>query len=414
MSRLLASAAALAAGAALAATVLTPAAATAAPPVKAPKVVSDVELPAPALADFQPVADDRGVKLGGLGSGLFPANRKGDFWMVTDRGPNGELGDKRTFPVPDFAPAIVRVEVRKGKAEITRALTLKKSDGTPITGLSNQEGQEKPYSWDGSEVLPFDPNGLDAEDIVRDRDGTFWLVDEYAPSLVKVGGDGRILARYVPQGLGLKGAGYPVHETLPAILAKRQDNRGFEGLAIRGGKLFLAVQSPLANPDKKAGKASRIGRLLVVDLKTGKPTAEYAYRFEEGKAFGAEQKDLKISGLVALSDTRLLVEERTDEVARLYTVDLRKATDLLGGQYDKTLESGASGAVPVSKELAVDLEAIPGVPDKIEGIALLDPRTLVIANDNDFGVGEFGEDGRLKDSGVKGRILTIRLPKPLH
>ncbi|MFI6477717.1 esterase-like activity of phytase family protein [Nonomuraea sp. NPDC050663] len=399
----------LAAGVAVIAATLAVPDAHAAP---AAKIIADVELPAPALAAFQPVADDRGVKLGGVGSGLFPANRSGAFWMVTDRGPNGELGDKRTFPVADFAPAIVRVEVKKGKAVIARSITIKQSDGTPVTGLPNKEGHEKPYSWDGQDVLPYDPNGVDTEDIVRDRSGNFWVVEEYGPSLLKIAGDGRVLARYVPKGMGLKGAGYPVIETLPEILLKRQDNRGFEGLAIDGDRLYLAVQSPLANPDAKTGKSSKTGRLLVVDLRTGKPTAEHVYRFEDAASFKAEQKDLKISGLVALGKGRLLVEERTDAVARLYTVDLRKATDVLGKNLP--LETGTEGVTPVAKRLAVDLEAIPGVPDKIEGVALLDARTLVIANDNDFGVGEFGQDGRLKDSGVRSRILTIRLAESLH
>ncbi|ARX88689.1 Tat pathway signal protein [Streptomyces alboflavus] len=50
------------------------------------------------------VRDDRGVDLGGIGSDIFPAGRKGEFWTVTDRGPNGQIkvdGKKRrTFPVP--------------------------------------------------------------------------------------------------------------------------------------------------------------------------------------------------------------------------------------------------------------------------------------------------------------------------
>lgn len=48
------------------------------------------------------VGDDRSVDLGGIGSDLYPAGRKGEFWTVTDRGPNGQIkvdGKKRrTFP----------------------------------------------------------------------------------------------------------------------------------------------------------------------------------------------------------------------------------------------------------------------------------------------------------------------------
>ncbi|MFC7640475.1 hypothetical protein ACFQX6_05185 [Streptosporangium lutulentum] len=59
--------------AALAFAAAGPAVATAATATHAaPRVISDVTLPAPALADFEPhlVKDDHGVKLGGVGSGL--------------------------------------------------------------------------------------------------------------------------------------------------------------------------------------------------------------------------------------------------------------------------------------------------------------------------------------------------------
>lgn len=420
--------AALAVGTALATTLAGPAAAA---PEEKPRVLSDVTLPAPDLAAFEAgiVRDSRGVKLGGLGSGLFPAGRAGEYWMVTDRGPNGEPkvnGEKRrTFPVPEFAPAIVRVAVRHGKARVVRSIPLKKSDGTPISGLSNQAGHdETPYSWDGLTKLSYDPNGLDTEDIVTDGRGGFWLVDEYSPSLVHVAGDGRVTARYVPKGLGLTGAGYPVHETLPAIFARRQQNRGIEALGISHVEraLYMAVQSPLANPDKATGKASSIARILRVDLRTGQPTGEWAYKMEDVASFdpAAEQGDMKISALTVLKPGRLLLQERTDAVARLYTVDLRPATNLLGGVHDDpattpSLEASLPTDVTVAaKKPAVDLAAIGGLPGKIEGVAVLDPRTIAIANDNDFGVGTFGPDGRLVDSGITSRILTIRLPRPLH
>ncbi|MFI6326415.1 esterase-like activity of phytase family protein [Nonomuraea sp. NPDC050556] len=411
-------------------TVLAASPALAAPPSREPRVTSDVTLSAPALAEFEQglVQDDRGVKLGGVGSGLYPAGRRGEYWMVTDRGPNGEPkvnGEKRrTFPVPEFAPAIVRVAVRHGVATVAQTITIKNADGTPISGRPNQVGHDEvPYSWDGQTQLAYDPGGLDTEDIVTDGRGGFWLVDEYGPSLVHVGSDGRILTRYVPKGLGLTGAGYPVAETLPAVLSTRQQNRGFEALGVSPLEraLYLAVQSPLANPDKKTGKASSTARILRVDLRTGRATGEWAYTMESVGTFdpAAEQGDMKISALNVLSPGRLLLQERTDALARLYKVDLRRATNLLGGPYDDvatspSLEAALPSSVTVAtKALAVDLAAIPGLPGKIEGVTVLDPMTLAIANDNDFGLGTFGADGRLVDSGIASHILTIRLPKPL-
>ncbi|MGI5287718.1 esterase-like activity of phytase family protein [Nonomuraea polychroma] len=419
------------AGFAIAATTIAVPHAAAAEPAQRPVVIKDVSIPPVPLGDLQgSIADDRGVKLGGVGSGLFPAGRRGDYWMVTDRGPNGQVtvnGDKRrTFPIPEFDPAIIQVATRFG-VEIKKYLPLVGSSGKPITGLSNQAGHdETPYTWNGQTTLPYNPSGVDTEDIVRTPRGDFWLVDEYGPSLLHVSERGRVLARYVPKGLKLTGADYPVKEALPAILASRQQNRGFEGLAIDGDTLYLAVQSPLANPDKKTAGSSRIGRILTFSIRAAKVTGEYAYQFEDVTAFdpkaNGDQSEMKISGLAHVSGRRLLVDERTDNVARIYQIDLAKATNLLGGPYDDpatapSLEAltGPPAVKLPAKSLVADLSAIaPTLPGKVEGIALLDRRTLVVANDNDFGLGEFGADGRLVNSGVPSRIVTLRLARPVR
>ncbi len=132
------------------------------------------------------VADDRGVDLGGIGSDLFPAERRGEYWTVTDRGPNGQIeigkDKRRTFPVPGFDPAIVKIRAVGGRIRVLKTIPLTTSHGAPVTGLSNQPGRdEAPYAYDASTPLPYNPNGLDTEGIVRDRDGGFWLVDEYGP-----------------------------------------------------------------------------------------------------------------------------------------------------------------------------------------------------------------------------------------
>ena len=214
------------------------------------------------------VGNDRGVDLGGIGSDIFPAGRKGEFWTVTDRGPNGQIkvdGTKRrTFPVPGFDPAIVKIRVSGGTVRVLDAIPITTASGRPVTGLSNQKGRdEAPYSYDARTPLEHNPNGLDTEGIVRAADGSFWLVDEYGPSLVHVSARGKVLTRYVPKGLGLTGTDYPVLEALPAVLLHRKINRGFEGLAqLPGGDLVLAVQSPLSLADTDAGEASRTTRLL--------------------------------------------------------------------------------------------------------------------------------------------------------
>ncbi|MFJ7126494.1 esterase-like activity of phytase family protein [Streptomyces sp. NPDC098101] len=406
------------------------------------RVVSTATLPDLPLAAFSnavipgSVADDRDIDLGGIGSDLFPAERRGEYWTVTDRGPNGQIeigkDKRRTFPVPGFDPAIVKIRVVGGRIQVLETLPVTTSRGAPVTGLSNQPGRdEAPYTYDASTPLPYDPNGLDTEGIVRDRDGGFWLVDEYGPSLVHVSAKGRVLARHVPKGLNLTGADYPVVESLPAIFLKRKINRGFEGLALLpGGDLVLGLQSPLLNPDEAAGKESRTTRLLRFSPRQNRVTAEYAYRFDPvGTVEPGQTKtsELKLSALVALGGDRLLVQERTDKAARLYEVRLRRSADILGSAWDdpatrpalEQLDDPASARVPVlRKDLVIDLNTVKGVPGKIEGVAVEGSSTLVLLNDNDFGMtdgpGAFDANGRLVDSGVETTLVKVRLNRPVR
>ncbi|MER7644867.1 esterase-like activity of phytase family protein [Streptomyces sp. NPDC087305] len=378
------------------------------------------------------VADDRGVELGGIGSDIYPAGRKGEYWTVTDRGPNGQIkvsGTKRrTFPVPGFDPAIVKIRVSGNTVKVLDALPITTSSGKAVTGLSNQQGRdEAPYSYDAQSALSYNPNGLDTEGIVRAGDGSFWLVDEYGPSLVHVSARGKVLTRYVPKGLHLTGTDYPVVESLPAILLHRKVNRGFEGLAqLPGGDLVMALQSPLSLPDGDAGDASLNTRLLRFSTKKKAVTAEYAYRFDPVNVVDPSEDDtseLKISSVVALGGDRLLVEERTDKAARLQVVKLDRRSNILGGRYDddttspslEQLDDPAASGVPVlAKKLVVDLGAVSGVPQKIEGIARVDHDTLALANDNDFGMtdgaGAFDAQGRLVDSGIETTVVYLKLP----
>ena len=65
------------------------------------------------------------------------------------------------------------------------------------------------------------------------------------------------------------------------------------------------------------------------------------------------------------------------------------------------------------KTLVIDLQEIQGIPEKIEGIALVDPTTLVIANDNDFDISTFDEAGDHQGPGAQSRIVVITLTTPV-
>ncbi|MEV5874721.1 esterase-like activity of phytase family protein [Streptomyces sp. NPDC052101] len=381
------------------------------------------------------VDDDHEVKLGGIGSDIYPAGRKGEFWTVSDRGPNGQIkvdGTKRrTFPVPGFDPVIVKIRVSGDTVDVLDAIPLTTSSGKAVTGLPDQKGRdEAPYTYDAKTPLSYNPNGLDTEGIVRAADGTFWLVDEYGPSLVHVSARGQVLTRYVPKGLGLTGADYPVVEALPSIFLHCKINRGFEGLAqLPDGDLVLALQSPLSLPDTDAGNASRTTRLLRFSPREKAVTDEYAYRFDPVNVVDPGEDDtseLKISSVTAVGGDRLLVEERTDKAARLQLVRLGRESSILGGPWDddatspslEQLDDPAAAGVPVlAKRLVVDLNKVDGVQQKIEGIARVNHDTLALINDNDFGMtdgaGAFDAQGRLVDSGIKTTVTYVRLSEGL-
>ncbi len=350
---------------------------SAAPPAD-PVVTSSATLPAIALSEVQPgIGDDRGVHLGGIGSGLFHIDGD-EYWTVTDRGPNGEVSvdgkDRRTFVVPEFTPALVRIRVDGPTITVLETLPLTTPTGTPVTGLSNLPRDEKPYGADAATLLALNPNGLDTEGVVRTPDGHFWLVDEYGPSIVEADAQGHVVARHVPAGLeddyAAAGVAYPVTGSLPAGLADRRGNRGFEDVALLPDRhtLVVALQSSVVVD----GERDRtITELLTFDTATRTVGHEFGYQFDDPSTFaaGTRGRDLKISALIPLSQTRILVEERTDTEARFHAVDLDPTRALITSA-DKTLFANLAG--------------VAGVPGKIEGAAL-DGDRLVLISDNDFG-----------------------------
>lgn len=136
---------------------------------------------------------------------------------------------------------------------------------------------------------------------------------------------------------------------------------------------------------------------------------------------GGDQSEMKISGMSWYGPNELLVDERTDNVARLYRIIIDPSRNILGGPYDDpktspSLEQSlpAPGKfIPLDKVLAVDLPAkIPGLPGKIEGVAVRDPRTIVVTNDNDFGIPDGKEayvGRRLQNNGTPNRLMVVNL-----
>jgi hypothetical protein len=326
---------------------------------------------------------------------------------------------------------ILHVKTEGKTIRILETIPIVGQSGKPVTGLPNlKDLDEIPYDYSGQKVFPFNVNGLDTEGLVRTRAGDFWIAEEYSPSLVHLDRTGKVLKRYVPLGLKLPGADYPIVEALPAIYSKRKINRGFEGLAISSDEktLYAVLQSPLHNPDKAIGDASRNTRVVVFDIISEKVTAEYVYRFDVASEFERNPKtppdEMKLSGVAFVNPATLLILERTDLVAKLYSVSFATATNILASKWDdtKTLPSleaiedlQSAGVHSLPKALVLDLSRFKETPDKVEGITLVGPDTVAISNDNDFDSEEskYDADGNNIGKGKISQILTISLEKPL-
>lgn len=380
------------------------------------------------------------IALGGLSDLLLESAEAGTlrFKAITDRGPNGKIttpqGKRRTLLNPAFSPTVVTFEIGEADTEqplvvtqdgttsrlslsLVEMMPLQGRSGVPITGRPNGIGNDEPIlNATGSAELPPDPNGFDPEGIVLLPDGSFWISDEYRPSLGWMTSDGKVQGRLTPAGQKLHGADMELLDILPAAYASRQDNRGFEALAVSkdGRTVWAMLQSPLENPNAAAAAETGNVRLLAIDVAAKKPIGEYLYRAGRPTASGWARKgvapdDVKLCAMSPLDDGRLLVLEQSDGgVAELYLVSLDAATNLLEtevpGPVEPIADLAAAGIAMLGKTLVADLAPhLPAMADhvmdgawrkhddeppglKIEGMAILDPHRVAVINDNDFNI----------------------------
>ena len=274
------------------------------------------------------------LHLGGFSGLVYEGTAKNGnlkFITHTDRGPNAEpTGVIRPFLLPNFNPRIVRFELNPGTSQLTltEQILLQTKNGDPITGLPNvsvtggnantPHNDEVPVDVFGN-VLPLDPLGGDFEGIAVDKNGSFWMVDEYRPAIYHFHKNGRLKERFVPVG-SAAAQGLPPGalgtEALPAVLAQRRQNRGFEAVAIQDGKIYAFVQSPLRNPatlGNAALNAMRNVRVVEFDPKT-LATRQFLYVMDNPDLGGdTNTRADKIGDMTAIGGGQFLVVERDDD-----------------------------------------------------------------------------------------------------
>jgi alkaline phosphatase len=340
---------------------------------------------------------------------------------ISDRGPNGEVGGRRTFPLPTFAPHITRFKVRAGKIEILKSIVLADSKGMPISGLSNQYPEERLYKTaDADTPLPYDPNGVDPEAIRVFPNGKFLISEEYGPSVLVVNTNGQVLMRYVPENKPLPGATYPVRAILPAVLSQRRTNRGFESLALStdGKTAYVMLQSPLGDESDPKFQNARVSRALRLDLSdplNARVTGHFLMPLSKASDYSARLKQygVKLNDAEWLATDKLLVLEHASGKARLIVADFSVATNLQNNPVAATTVFEADGddfpklsTVAATVEVFATIEQLCAPATKLEGLAILSPTEIALSNDNDFGVGN-------KDSEANSILWILRLARPL-
>lgn len=293
-----------------------------------------------------------------------------EFYAVTDRGPNadtpkyiedGKEFPGKFFPVPNFTPSIGVIKVKKDGAKIVESIPLKNYRNEKISGRVIPEGivgstGEKALNFDMSR-LSNDFDGLDTEGIAVDKDGNFWLCDEYGPFIAKATKDGRIVEKYGPK------------EGLPEILKYRVPNRGFEGLTIdENGDVYATVQSPL-DIEGKTKKSAEYTRIVRFNPET-KVTTMYAYPVDKNyKHFG----NAKIGDICSIGNGKFLIIEQGKQNGEMqnliYMIDINGADEI---ENNGDLEYGRlKDLKPVKKELLIDLRKYGWNIEKAEGLTLL-------------------------------------------
>jgi hypothetical protein len=368
------------------------------------------------------------VRSGGFGSA---ASRRADgtFYFLSDRGPNYDFGDEtKAFPTPEYGPHVGVFERQEAELTLVRRIPLRDEDGRPISGLPNPPGPgstgEGSVTPGGDRIDP-DPGGLDPEGLHVLADGTFWISEEYGPSLVQFDPSGRQIRRISPA--------TPPGRALPKVLLRRRPNYGFEGLTgdPAGEKLVAILQSPLDNP-RPSGRTSVHARIMEVEVATGK-TRQFLYRLDA--------PDFLATDIAWIDPNRFLVLERDvhfkggDPAAtqkKVFLIDLSGATDVndpadgaagltFGGKTVEELRSvelEAAGVRSVAKTLVLDLLSLGYPHDKPEGVVILGRQEIGVINDDDFAITDQNDRAAVKRLPATGQpdsnlLWVIRLPNPI-
>ena len=229
----------------------------------------------------RPVLLTRGgttVYNGGFGSGL--ARHPTDstrFYMLTDRGPNyrDAGGGSQDLPDPAYAPRIGLFHLQDSVLTLEKTIELR-----DVSGSSADRDSQSRRPWRHRRSSPRQ-HGERARRTIprasiprtwRHGDGSFWVADEYGPSLLHLTPSGAPRERINP----FSGA-----RSLPAVFSTGSPTAASRDWPspLTSVNLVAVFETPLDNP-KAAGRASRSPASSLFDLATGQ-TRQFAYVLEK-------------------------------------------------------------------------------------------------------------------------------------
>ncbi|MFZ9519623.1 MAG: esterase-like activity of phytase family protein [Silvanigrellaceae bacterium] len=365
-----------------------------------------------------------------------------EFWTINDRGLNLYLEPKdstgeakfkegdRYFPVPSHQQSLFKIKLNAaGQGVVVERLGIREN-GIPVNGLpsalanlsTGERGWEIKASNGVFSPLPGSLQGYDFEGVAQSFDDSnqreFWFVEEYGPSLLKAGSAGNILRRWSPAPNFT-----PQTPSLPWALRHRADNRGFEGVAVSGQFVFAAMQSPLNSNGGASGEPGHgnpntpLHRIIRLNKKTGL-IEQFAYNHTKDSVdIGSKHEDVKIGDLAPLDESgkRFLLLEHSAKRRHMVIVEA-KVTDKTTRLNDTVAyEAGKMPYTELETRVLVNLvPALRGysLPEKAEGITVLNDKTILIVFDNDHCI----EPLLAKSSAAlecENLAVTVNLPEPI-